>query len=104
MKVLGVIPARLGSKGVPSKNVRELGEKLVIEYTILDALAAKQLDMVAVTSDDPRVQEICEKYKEVCFISRPVALAGNTARIDDVMRHCCVEVNKQQGFKPNAVA
>ena len=59
MKVLGLIPARRGSQGVPGKNVEILEGQPVITYTIELALQAQRLDTVAVTSDDPTVKEIC---------------------------------------------
>jgi len=100
MKVLGIIPARRGSKGVPSKNIAPLGDKAVIEYTIEDALAAERIDKIVVTSDDPKVKEICEKHPKLIFIDRPAELASDEARIDDVMRHAC---KKLENYIPDYV-
>lgn len=106
MKVLGIIAARRGSRGVVGKNVRELLGKAVVCYTIEAALMAKRLDRVVVTTDDPEVQSICvePEYRLVEVIERPEELAGDTARIDDVMRHCCGELARWDGYKPDAVA
>ena len=104
MKVLGIIPARRGSRGVPGKNVRRLGGKAVIEYTIADALAAERIDRAAVTSDDPEVEEICKKYEEIIFVKRPGDLAGDAVRIDEVMRHCCRELAGRFNYQPDIVA
>ena len=107
MKALAIIPARAGSRGVPGKNVYKLlGVKPVICYTLDAALAAKKIDKAAVTTDDERVREICrhQKYRyKVTLIERPADLAGDTTRIDDVMRHCCREITRQQGYKPDIV-
>ena len=104
MAVLGIIPARRGSRGVPGKNVRQLGNKAVIEYTIADALSAQRLDKAAVTSDDPQVEEICKKYEEITFVKRPGELAGDTVRIDEVMRHCCRALKGRFNYQPDIVA
>ena len=50
--MLAIIPARGGSKGLPGKNIRELGGKPLIAYTIEAALNAKVIDRVVVTTDD----------------------------------------------------
>ena len=104
MKVLGIIAARRGSKGVPSKNTMTLIDKAVIEYTIKDALAAKRIDKIVVTSDDPKVKQICENYRDkLIYIDRPAELASDEARIDDVMRHACRELESQENYIPDYV-
>ncbi|MBN1844683.1 MAG: acylneuraminate cytidylyltransferase family protein [Sedimentisphaerales bacterium] len=106
MKVLGLIPARAGSQGLPGKNMRPLLGKPVIAYTIDAALAAKRLSRIAVTTDDPQVLQLCrQSYPDsVIALKRPAELAGNTSRIDDVMRHACRLLCEQDGFRPDAVA
>lgn len=102
MKVLGIVPARAGSKGLTNKNVRLLMGKPVIGYTIEAALAAKRLDAVAVTTDDLEAQEIARGYG-VNVIDRPVELAGDAARIDDVMRHCCRQMEQTCGWRADVL-
>ncbi len=106
MKVLGIIAARGGSMGVPGKNTRELLGKPVIDYTLEAALAAERLDRIAVTTDDEQVKDICrQRYNQkVVIVDRPKALAGDTARIDDAMRHCCAVLKEQYEYEPEAVA
>ena len=104
MKVLGIIPARRGSKGVPSKNIAQLGDKAVIEYTIEDALEAERIDKIVVTSDDPKVKKICENYRDkLIYIDRPAELASDEARIDDVMRHACKKIESLENYIPDYV-
>jgi len=102
VKVLGIIPARGGSRQVPGKNTLDLLGKPVITYTIEAALAAKRLDRVAVTSDDTKVRDICAHY-DVSFIERPGELAGDKAPIDAAMRHCCRELERRQDFRADLV-
>lgn len=102
MNTLGIIPARAGSRGVPRKNVRELRGKPVVAYTMEAALSAQRLDRIIVTSDDPYIQEIAREY-DIPFLSRPEHLADDTARIDDVMRHCCIEAAQRFGMLVDTV-
>ncbi|MBN1765635.1 MAG: acylneuraminate cytidylyltransferase family protein [Sedimentisphaerales bacterium] len=100
--VLGIIPARGGSRGVPSKNIRELLDRPVITYTIEAALAAEGIDKVVVTTDDTKIFKICQDYP-VTLLDRPQELAGDKARIDDAMRHCCHIMETEHGYKPDIV-
>ena len=103
MEVLGLIPARAGSRGVPGKNVKDLLGRSVISYSIEAARAAKRLGRVVVSSDDPAAERVCRECG-VEFLARLVELAGDTARIDDVMRQVCEELQKLDGYRPDAVA
>ena len=78
-RVLGLIPARGGSKGVPGKNVRELGGRPLITWTIDAARAARRLDAVVVSTDDPGIAALAEAAgAEVPFLRSP-DLATDTA-------------------------
>ena len=61
MKVLGVIPARGGSKGVPRKNIKLLNGKPLIQYTIESAQQSKLLDTVILSSEDEEIIRIAKK-------------------------------------------
>lgn len=74
-KVLAVIPARGGSKGVPRKNIRVLGDKPLICWTIDSGLASRFIDRLVVSTDDPEIANISRKANaEVPFL-RPRNLA-----------------------------
>ena len=102
MNILGIIPARAGSVGMPGKNVRQLLGRPVICYTIDAAMSAKRLDRVVVSSNDKQVKEICEE-NNVLFIDRPNELAQSNSRIDDVLRHCVRKMEKQYDYKADIV-
>lgn len=88
MKVLGVIPARGGSKGVPRKNIRMLGNKPLIAYTIETALASQMIDDVVVSTDDQEIAQVSLSFgAQVPFI-RPAELASDTAQTLPVVQHC----------------
>lgn len=84
--VVGLIPARRGSKRLPRKNVSLLAGRPLIEWTVLAALEATCLTRVVVTTDDPEVREICEQLR--CdVIERPPTLAMDESTADDVIAH-----------------
>ena len=85
--ILGLIPARGGSKGLPRKNIKPLLGKPLIAWTIEQALASKYLNIVVVSTDDKEIAEISKKYgAEVPFI-RPKELAEDNAKGIDVVLH-----------------
>jgi len=85
--ILGLIPARGGSKGLPRKNIKPLLGKPLIAWTIEQALASKYLDKVVVSTDDKEITEISKKYgAEIPFI-RPKELAEDNAKGIDVVLH-----------------
>lgn len=73
--VLGIIPARGGSKGVPRKNIRNLGGKPLIAWTIEEARKSKYIDRLILSSEDAEIIAIAEQWGcEVPFV-RPQELA-----------------------------
>ncbi len=85
--ILGLIPARGGSKGLPRKNIKPLLGKPLVAWTIEQALASKYLDRVVVSTDDKEIVEISRKYgAEVPFL-RPEELATDEAKSIDVVLH-----------------
>ncbi|SFN30045.1 CMP-N,N'-diacetyllegionaminic acid synthase [Formivibrio citricus] len=87
LKVLGLVTARGGSKGLPGKNIRDLCGKPLIAWTIDAALAAKCLDAVVVSTDDTAIAEAASNHgAEVPFL-RPAELAGDSASSIDVVIH-----------------
>ncbi len=65
MKILGVIPARKGSKGIKDKNLITLGKMHLIEYTLQFTSKISQLDKVILTTDSDEIIEIGKKYNHV---------------------------------------
>jgi len=85
--VLGVIPARGGSKGLPGKNIREMAGKPLIAWTIERALGSNYFDAVIVNTDDRTIAGIAAQYgAEVPFL-RPEELAGDSTPMIDVIKH-----------------
>jgi len=98
-KILGVIPARGGSKTIPKKNIKILLNKPLIAYTIEAALKSKLLTKVIVSSDDPEIIEVSKKYgAEVPFV-RPKELATDTALAVDTIKHAVLTMEELERTK-----
>ncbi len=86
MKILGIVPARAGSKRLPGKNWKNLNGKPLIRWTLEAAMAAKGLDYLIVTTDS----EECEKIAKdlgIDYIPRPEHLATDEASSYHVIQH-----------------
>lgn len=87
MKILAIIPARGGSKGVPNKNNKLLGDKPLIGYSIEQAIASNSFAKILVSTDDDLIVQIATDFgAEVPFI-RPTYLANDTASSIAVVQH-----------------
>jgi CMP-N-acetylneuraminic acid synthetase len=92
LKSICFIGARGGSKGVPRKNIRKLGKKPLIAYTIESALKSNLFEHVIVSTEDTEIANISKKFgAEVPFI-RPKKLATDSAGFADVMIHAIDEL------------
>ena len=92
MKPICFIGARGGSKGVPRKNIRDLGGKPLISHTIESALNSNIFSHVIVSTEDKQIAKIAKQYgAEVPFI-RPKKLAISSASMADVMIHAITEL------------
>ncbi len=91
-RVLAIIPARGGSKGLPGKNVRVVGNKPLIKWTIEAALAASRVDRVIVSSDDDAIIAVATNAGADVPFRRPAHLATDSAAAIDVVLHALDEV------------
>ena len=94
-KILAVIPARGGSKGIPRKNIRDLGGKPLIAWTIEAAKKSKYLDRIILSSDDEEIISVAQAYGcDIPFV-RPKELAQDDTPCIDVVLHA---INQCQGY------
>jgi CMP-N-acetylneuraminic acid synthetase len=93
---LGVIPARGGSKNVPRKNIRPLGGKPLLAYTISTALSCPLLTDVVVTTDDIEIQRIALAYGAQAPFLRPAELATDTALAIPTIQHAVQEMEARR--------
>lgn len=102
MNILGVIPARVGSKGIPRKNIKNLGGKPLISYTIHSALESSSLTYLMVSTEDQEIAKVCEKAGAQVPFLRPKELAQDTTPTLPVLRHA-LEYYINQGTEFDAV-
>lgn len=93
MKILGIIPARGGSKGILKKNIKLLNGKPLIVYTIEEALKSK-LDKVIVSTDCEEIAEISRKY-DVEVMQRPKKLAEDITPTLPVLQDVVLRLDKK---------
>lgn len=84
--IIGLIPARGGSKGIPEKNIKMIYGKPLIVWSIERALEAKKIDRVIVSTDSKKIKSIA-KNAGAEVLDRPSQLATDTASTLDVMIH-----------------
>ncbi len=87
MKVLVVIPARGGSKGIPYKNIKSLNGKPLICYSIDVARQFTSDENICVTTDDDKIIEVVENYGLKVPFKRPDYLATDTCGSNEVIQH-----------------
>jgi CMP-N-acetylneuraminic acid synthetase len=95
MKILGFIPARANSKGIPNKNAVELNGKPLITYTIEAALASS-VDKVIVSTDSEVIAGIAEAHGAEAPFLRPAEMAEDDSIIEDAITHCLGYLNNNQ--------
>jgi len=97
-KVLAVIPARGGSKGIPFKNIADLCGKPLIAYTIEQALNSSLLTDVIVSTDSEEIADIALAFGASCPFIRPTELSLDSTLTVDVVSHCLSEMERQFGL------
>lgn len=89
MRTIASICARGGSVGVPGKNIRLLHGKPLIAHTIEQALAVKDIHAVFVSTDDPEIAQVAQRYGARVPYLRPAELATSSAPKVPVIQHLC---------------
>jgi CMP-N-acetylneuraminic acid synthetase len=101
MRLLAIIPARGGSKGVPRKNIYPLNGRPLIAYTIEAAQRAKSVDRIVVSTDDVEIAGICRGLGAEVRL-RPAILAADDTPTLDVLQHVVAELGAED-YRPDAV-
>ena len=78
-RVLAIVPARKGSKGLPLKNIRPLGGKPLLAWPIAAARESAHVDRVIISTDDQQFADIAVKHGAEAPFLRPAELASDTA-------------------------
>ncbi|MFT5111199.1 MAG: CMP-N,N'-diacetyllegionaminic acid synthase [Parasphingorhabdus sp.] len=88
MRRVGLIPARGGSKGIPSKNLVELDGRPLIAHTICCALDSKVLDSIIVSTDSLEIAEVAQNYGADVPFLRPQNISQDNSNAVEVIDHC----------------
>src|SRR5688572_16357775 len=86
-RVLAVISARAGSKGVPGKNLRILGERPLIAHMIAAARNARRVNRVVLSTEDAEIARVAREYGAETPFTRPDDLAGDLVPLTAVSKH-----------------
>lgn len=97
-KVLTVIPARSGSKGLPNKNIKKLLGHPLIAWSINSANKSKYVDDVVVSTDSAEIAQIANKYGARTPFLRPANLAKDEASTFDTLEHAINFISKEEGL------
>lgn len=98
MRILGIIPARGGSKGVPGKNIKLLNGKPLLQYTSEIALESQYLTAVILSSDDTQIIAVAKSFGIQVPFLRPEELAQDQTSTLDVIIHALQWFEKQSIF------
>jgi CMP-N-acetylneuraminic acid synthetase len=102
MQILGVIPARGGSKSVPRKNLALVEGRPLLAYVIDAARKAKRLDRFVVSTEDDEIAAVARELGAEVPFTRPRELARDEVSIVPVVRHA-MEAMDRLGFRADAV-
>ena len=100
--ILGVVPARAGSKGIPRKNLLTLGGKTLLELAIESARESRLLTRTIISTEDEELAEVARASgAEVPFL-RPAELASDTASVWSATRHAVSYLAEREGWEADA--
>lgn len=103
MNILGVVPARGGSKGVPRKNVADVAGKPLIAWTLEAARRAPSLTRVVVSTEDEEIAALCRRLGADVPFLRPAELAQDRTPTLPVVQHALAQAEAQDGRRYEAV-
>lgn len=93
--ILGFIPARAGSKGVPGKNIKILAGKPLIAHTIESALDSNVFDYLMVSTDGEDIARVAREFGADAPFTRPAELSADTAKSMDALLHAMAWCEEQ---------
>jgi len=99
---VAIIPARGGSKGIPRKNVMPLCGKPMLAWTVEAAQAAKQVDRVVVSTDDPEIGALAQRLG-ADVVWRPAEISGDGASSETALQHVLEEIGSRDDYQPDLI-
>jgi CMP-N,N'-diacetyllegionaminic acid synthase len=102
-KILFLLVGRGGSKGLPGKNLREIGGLSLTGYKARAAVKSRYCSRLIVSSDSPEIQAEAKRHGAEVLFSRPAELASDTASSNDVVLHAMDWIETHEGRRYDAV-
>ena len=102
-EALAIIPARGGSKGIPRKNVLPVAGKPLLAWTVEAARAARRVDRVVVSTDDPEIADVARR-RGADVVDRPAEISGDSATSESALLHALDHLRATEGYEPDLVA
>ncbi len=103
MNILGIIPARGGSKGLKDKNILDILGKPLIGYTVEAALNSSLLDKVVVSTDSEKIADVINSLYEIEVIRRPSEFTKDDSPIEEALLHAIEYLEKEREYKADIV-
>ena len=94
LKVICIICARGGSKGLKNKNLRKISNKPLIFYPINTAKKSKVIDDIVVSTDSITIANIAKKFGAKIPFIRPKKISGDLATTEETLKHAILETEK----------
>lgn len=98
-KVIAIIPARSGSKGLKNKNLKLFNKKPLISYPINAAISSGVIDTVLVTTDSNKIAKIAKKYGAEVPYLRSRKLSGDLATTENTLKDALLKYEKFKNIK-----
>jgi CMP-N-acetylneuraminic acid synthetase len=102
-KIIAVIPIRGSDDEFTESAIPVLGQKPLVEYTLLAAKEARLLDRIIVSTDSEGIAEFCRRYDVEAPFIRPLSLSEPTATVTDVLLHCVDWLESDQSYRTDWV-
>lgn len=103
MRVLAVVPARGGSRGIPRKNLVVVGGQPLVTWSIRTGLEAASVDRVVVSTDDPEIADVSRAAGAEVPFRRPAELAGDETADLPVFQHALAWLADHESYRPDVV-
>jgi len=101
--IAAIIPARGGSKGIPGKNLADLGGKPLVAHSILAAKRCALIGRVFVSTDSQEIAEISRQWGAEVPCLRPPEMGRDSARVDEAVMHLLHTLKSTEGYAPEAL-
>ena len=103
LKIIAIIPARGGSKGLPGKNIRPLAGKPLIAWTIDAAKKVKAIDRVIVSTDDKKIAAAARRSGAEVPFMRPAKLARDRSTTLSAIQHAVSWLKTHENYQPDVI-